>query len=398
MMSKVHLQQSRELVSSRRVLFVQFSDPAAYPPLEHSSHILADRGWDVVMLGITAAGLEELGMRAHERITVKKLASVSRGWQQKLQYAIFGVRVLYWIWRWRPKWVYASDALSCPIAWLASKTSAACILYHEHDSPDVSEAHSLFMRLIMHYRRRLARHADACILPQRERMLNFVSEFRRDKPTFCVWNCPRVAEIPAVNKSHERGLTLYYHGSVTSNRVPIQLVLAAARFRGSVRIQIAGYETISSQGYLTKLISIARERGVAEMIEVLGVIPRRDVFRAASNADVGLSLMPKQSGDINMRHMVGASNKAFDYMASALPLLVTNAPEWVSTFVDNGFARACEPDDVDSIELQLRWFIEHPTERSQMGREAQIRIRRYWNYETTFAPALEMIECSSGSS
>jgi hypothetical protein len=46
--------------------------------------------------------------------------------------------------------------------------------------------------------------------------------------------------------------------------------------------------------------------------------------------------MPKQSEDINMRHMVGASNKPFDYMASGLPLLVTDLPEWAATFVEPG--------------------------------------------------------------
>ena len=46
-----------------------------------------------------------------------------------------------------------------------------------------------------------------------------------------------------------------------------------------------------------------------------------------------------------MQNMVGASNKPFDYMACGLPLLVTDLPEWTSTFVEPGYARACNPDD-----------------------------------------------------
>ena len=34
-----------------RILYLQFTDPAGYPPLEHSSRILAARGWDVLFLG-----------------------------------------------------------------------------------------------------------------------------------------------------------------------------------------------------------------------------------------------------------------------------------------------------------------------------------------------------------
>jgi glycosyltransferase involved in cell wall biosynthesis len=102
--------------------------------------------------------------------------------------------------------------------------------------------------------------------------------------------------------------------------------------------------------------------------------------------------MPKQSEDINMRHMVGASNKPFDYMASGLPLLVSDLPEWVGTFVKPGYARACDPDDPDSIEVALRWYFDHPQERGEMGRQGQAKIREAWNYESMFAGVLTEIE------
>jgi spore maturation protein CgeB len=109
-------------------------------------------------------------------------------------------------------------------------------------------------------------------------------------------------------------------------------------------------------------------------------------------ADIGLSLMPKTPEDLNLQHMVGASNKAFDCMACGLPLLVTDLPEWVSTFVQPGYAHACDPDDVNSIETALRWYLEHPKERVEMGRRCQAKIRQSWNYETTFADVLSEIE------
>ena len=40
----------------RRILYVQYTTPAGYPPLEHSSRILADRGWEVQFLGSGASG------------------------------------------------------------------------------------------------------------------------------------------------------------------------------------------------------------------------------------------------------------------------------------------------------------------------------------------------------
>jgi len=93
-----------------------------------------------------------------------------------------------------------------------------------------------------------------------------------------------------------------------------------------------------------------------------------------------------------MQHMVGASNKTFDYMACGLPLLVTNLPDWVQTFVKPGYARACDPDDPDSIEAELRWYMEHPDERQEMGRRGQNKVRQTWNYKSMFSDVLAEIE------
>jgi glycosyltransferase involved in cell wall biosynthesis len=93
-----------------------------------------------------------------------------------------------------------------------------------------------------------------------------------------------------------------------------------------------------------------------------------------------------------MRQMVGASNKPFDYMACGLPLLVTNLPEWVSTFVTPGYARPCDPEDPDSIEAALRWYLDHPDERREMGRRCRDKIRQSWNYETMFRDVLAELD------
>src|SRR5207253_1955802 len=104
---------------------------------------------------------------------------------------------------------------------------------------------------------------------------------------------------------------------------PPELIVAASRFSGIIRVQIAGYEAPGSVGYVQELIALAAKNGIHDLIEPLGTIPlRKDLLRSAAGAHVGLSLMPKESEDINLRYMVGASNKPFDYMACGLPLLV----------------------------------------------------------------------------
>ena len=248
------------------------------------------------------------------------------------------------------------------------------------------------MNQVFVYRGRLARDADLCILPQYARLLRFIKTTRRTKPAFCVWNCPRLDEILDFSSAGSHELVIYYHGSITRARLPTHLVVAASRFKGAVRMKVAGYEAPGSIGYLRELIALAMQNGVAELIEYLGTMPREKLFLSASKAHVGLSFMPKQSEDINLQHMVGASNKPFDCMACGLPLLVTNLPEWASIFVEPGYARACDPDDPNSIEAELRWYLDHPDQRRAMRRKCIDKIREEWNYEAMFADVLAEME------
>ena len=290
----------------RRILYVQFTDPMGYPPIEHSTHLLADRGWDVLLLGTGTFPDQKFQFLPHDRIRVKKIRFVQGGFWQKLLYIYFFFWTLYWTLRWRPKWIYASDPLACPVVWLIQKIVAVRVIYHEHDSPDLDETPSRFMRLVYACRDKLGRDATLCVFPQDDRLDQFVQTTKRTRPTVCVWNCPRLSEIPSIAPGEHNGLILYYHGSITSSRLPRSLIVAASRFKGVVQLRIAGFEVVGAIGYLQELIKLAEECGAPGLIEPLGTISlRRSLLHTASMADVGLSLMPNTAEDVNLRHMVG---------------------------------------------------------------------------------------------
>ena len=160
---------------SRKILYLQYTNPGGYPPLEHSSRILANAGWEVLFLGIRMNGTKTLCFPPHERIKVQLLSSCPAGWRQKLHYFRYCLWVLAWTLRWRPRWVYASDPLSCPVALLLSYLPGVHVIYHEHDSPITNNPMfnfhrpSCFMRFVLWARRHLARRAQLCVLPNEQR-------------------------------------------------------------------------------------------------------------------------------------------------------------------------------------------------------------------------------------
>lgn len=382
---------------SKCILYLQYTNPAAYPPLQHSSRILADRGWDVLFLGRETDDTQDLRFPPHERITVKRLPHISPGWKQKLHYLVFVLWALGWALRWRPDWLYVSDPLACPAAWLLSFLPGVSTLYHEHDSPPPEkrrENESAFMRLVGRSRRQLAQRADACVLPNEQRAQHFVQETEAAATKVqYVWNCPARDEAKPNSLRQDRDeIRVLYHGSLNTARLPFSVLDALAQLPDRIRLEVVGYETIGSPGYLEKLKDYASRLGIFNRVDIRGAIPRSDLFDHARMCHIGLSFMPMQTDSVNMKYMTGASNKPFDYLASGLPLVVSDLPDWREMFVTPGYARACDPRDPDGITDVLRFYVENPEERRRMGEKGRQRILNEWNYGEQFAPVRYTIE------
>ena len=375
----------------QRILYLQYTNPACYPPLEQSSRILAGAGWEVLFLGNGTLGDSNgLRFRNYPRIEVRQLRFHTAGWKQKLHYLWFCVWCLAWAMWWRPQWVYASDLLACPPALLLSWVPRLRIVYHEHDSP--APATGMFMRFCLWARRACARRASICVLPNRCRAERFEVETRPRKPVKVVWNCPGLHEVPSItNGNPASGLRVLYQGSINSVRVPETIVEALALLPENVSLTVIGYETVGSQGYVKTILGHAEQLGLQHRVRCLGAINRYDLMKTCATFDVGLALFPLISDDKNLQAMTGASNKSFDYLACGLPVLVSDLPDWHKMFVETEYGLSCNPAEPFSIATALRWFYEHPEARTLMGTRGRNRILAEWNYETQFCPVFQKL-------
>jgi glycosyltransferase involved in cell wall biosynthesis len=370
---------------NRRVLFAQLTNPGAYPPLIHASTLMADAGWEVTLLSAPIAG-NWPAMPSHPGVTVHAVGVRPSHVISKLNYAVYATAAARLALRLRPDIVYASDPLGAGPGLLAARLAGASLVYHEHDTPSPGMLHPILAR----WRAAAARAARLIVFPNEERARVAQSELRfADDRLHIVWNVPRCAELAASAATPEPPLIVYYHGSITPERLPETVAFAVRRMAGRVRLRIAGYEAPSARGYVRHLVGSDADAAADALIEYIGLLPSRAVLLAeAARAHVGLSLMPFNSSDLNISHMTGASNKPFDYMAAGLPLLVSDLPDWKAMFVDPGFGLACDPTDTDSLSAALTWFLDHPAERRAMTYAAQRKIEVDWNYDTLFLPVL----------
>jgi glycosyltransferase involved in cell wall biosynthesis len=383
----------RRSTRAPRVMYVQYTNPAAYPPLEHSASILAAAGCDVRLVGTGVAG-EPLTFQQSDRVRVALMPFEPAGWRQKVHYAQFASWVASQARQWQPDWVYVSDPLACPAALALRPLVDARFIYHEHDSPaEDSAAHSAFMRVVLRARRALAARAELCVLPNAERAELFRQQTGRKRDVVTVWNCPMRAEVGGERDGGATSrLRVLYHGSIVPARLPRTVLPALASLPEPVSLVVAGYETAGHPGYVEALRREAGALGVIDRVTFAGTLPTREaLMRQCRTCDVGMALLPITSEDVNERAMVGASNKVFDYLACGLAVLVGNMPVWRETFAEAGFGRTCDPASPESIARALGWLLEHPEERVAMGRRGRQRIAADWNYEHQFAPVLARI-------
>jgi glycosyltransferase involved in cell wall biosynthesis len=369
----------------RRVLFIQATEPAGYPPLIHASSLMAEAGWDVTFLSAPFEG-HRLELPHHPRIALRAIRARPSHVMGKAAYARYAAAAARLARNLRPDIVYASDPLGAAPGLLAARLGGARLVYHEHDSPDPGSLRPSLARV----RAAAARRAELVIFPNeaRARIAQAELGFSEDRLRI-VWNMPRRAELPPLDSHPEAPFIVYYHGSIGPDRLPQAVVEAVRRSCGRACLRIAGYEAPDAAGYVRRLLEVGEGSNSTNVVDYVGQVPgRADLVATAARAHVGVALVPQSDTDVNMRHMTGASNKPFDYMAAGLALLVSERLDWRDMFVTPGYARACDPTDPASIAAALTWFLDHPVERRAMGASGRAKIEAVWNYDSAFAPII----------
>ena len=372
-----------------RVLYVQYTNPGAYPPLVRGAQLLAESGAQVLILGTRVRDTDVLNVQSTPGVSVRLADEAPDGWRLKTHYGGFAAWVAREAAAWKPDWVYASDLLAAPLALGLAALSRARVVYHEHDAPSQNQANWIIKRCL-DARRRLLRRADIVVTPNAERSARLAA-LSGGRSVFTVWNCPRRPTRKPPLSQHTGTLRAVYRGSVNRDRLPLTAIEAVALATLPVTLDVCGYETVGSRGYLATVASHAKRIGVGDRVRILGTVPDDEFAVICEQCDIGLALVPMESPDENMRNMTGASNKVFEYLACGVAPLVSDLPDWRRTFVDPGFARACNPSDVESVASAFQWAYEHRDAVREIAERGWNRLRQDWNYEAQFAPVVDAL-------
>ena len=210
------------------VVYVQYSNPHGYPPVRHSSHILAEQGWRVHLIGLDQQGVLRPDAASHPNITTHLEPRPGAGWLLPVAYLRFAARALATIAVSGRPWVYVSDPLAAPIGLAASYLPGVRVIYHEHDAMDC--ATSGFMRWVLRMRDRLLPKAELVVVPNEARGELLRQPIAGPVRMTCVYNCPRLSEVLDTPRPAQAGpFWFVYQGNLGPLRLPLPVIEALAR-------------------------------------------------------------------------------------------------------------------------------------------------------------------------
>ena len=362
------------------VVFIQFTNPEAYPPLEHSSQMLVNAGMTCVFLARENHLTGKITFRQIQGRTIEWYPFEFSWMGNRTTYLLFTVWALVKVLWVRPKMVYLSDPLSTPIGTLLLTLGFSCI-YHEHDSPDDTMCSSPLMT----FRKFVSERTTANVFPNELRAQRTLSS-KALRTLQIVRNFPEAREVVPAKGSQHEVCQLIYFGSIVPSRLPLAFFEELGKQERPLQFHLIGYDPTELGNHLSAIEHVFN--GFPHLqLKYHGALPRNQMLEIARGCDVGLLLFSKTQ-DINESAMSGASNKIYDYLAAGIPMVCFESKEFDELKLS---IKGIYPFSESASTADLICNLQHKYASATARKELQEQILNGLNYEQEFERILHLI-------
>ncbi len=176
---------------------------------------------------------------------------------------------------------------------------------------------------------------------------------------------PSEAEIASTRQ--ELGLAhsfvLGYVGTLAPLRGLEVTLEALTGLRDDVRFVVVGGPETEAE----RIRGLARERGVADRVQLVGRVPRTEVVRYTAAFDLAIVLPPPYSRN----YLTTLPNKAYDYMAAAVPILASDLPSLRHTLVEEAGCAVAVAPEAGAVRAAVENLRAQPDRLRALGRRGR---------------------------
>lgn len=169
-----------------------------------------------------------------------------------------------------------------------------------------------------------------------------------------------------------------YSGSLSEERGVSNLV-EAGKLSGAKVVLVGNF---SSPSYENMILGNA----IPCEIEYRGFVDsREELYAVYTQCAVGVGLL---MDDGQYGKMCGLPTKVYEYMATSMPVLISDFPYNRRIIEKYRFGLVANPNDVNDVAAKIRWLLEHPQEAEEMGENGRRLLEERFTWERAAEPEL----------
>jgi glycosyltransferase involved in cell wall biosynthesis len=190
-------------------------------------------------------------------------------------------------------------------------------------------------------------------------------------------------DIPETDESRYKGGVVFH--CAASERTSFPAVLSALESLPMdlpIKLKLTGC-TVSEARTAAEWV----QRSPCRRIEVLGLLSREELAKVFSQCAVSIVLYDEPRNHSNIR-----SNRFYESLAAAAPVITPNFPEWRTAVESIGCGLTVSPTDPQAIADALVYLLTHPSEAAAMGQRGRRAFLKKFDWTRENERLLQLYE------
>lgn len=360
------------------IALIQYAHPDNYPPTYNQANLLAGLGYRVIL--IYRGGTAKLPY--HDNIEHVQIPYDTSSVMKSVMSFLRFIATTYKTCASRRVRLFVGyDMHGFMTAYLCAKfrRRSVPLIYHNHDISEMSHL-GLMGRMVKHFELSHARFADALVLPTEGRAGYFRENAHITIHPVLVRNfAPMSFSAPRPRPGGLPARYAIYQGAIGPGHSLEEIIISAASWPADLNLVMIG---AGKEEYRQYLCDKANEIGIGGKIIMLPTVPYNDLPAYTQYAELGFALY--QDKKTNEAHNSTASNKAFEYLASGIPVITNDWPDFRNFFATKKWALLVDPFDPSSIASAVQYVSGADSKREVIQEIAAADFTTQYNYEKEF--------------
>lgn len=265
-----------------------------------------------------------------------------------------------------------------PHAWRMAR-QGHCVIYDAHEDvpKDLIDKHWLKPPLgqllagPIDWTERWAARRFAAVVAAEEAIERRFQGWARE--TVSIHNYPRLADFPAPDPNRVRQPWIASFGGLSRLRAIEPLVEAVGRLPDRLDCKLLLSGRCESDALMAAL---ERSPGFRRA-EYRGWLSHDEMRTLLQQSSIAMILFSPAPNNLQVR-----SNRFFESLASGVPVITSNFPDWKAIVEEIGCGIAVDPNSPAEIARAMEFLLTHPDEAAEMGRRGRLAIETRLNWET----------------